>query len=105
MEAPGSTTTAAALVRERLDETADALAHADLARLLSCEMQLQSALAALANSSTVAEDKETLAVELERVRASLARCRRLGATLTDFIQVSLSEMRGEPVTHTFRHSA
>jgi hypothetical protein len=97
--------TAVAVLRERLDETADALARADLVRLLSSEMQLQSALAALANCCSVAGDKATLAAELERVRASLVRCRRLGVTLTEFVHVSLSEMRDEPVTHTFRHSA
>lgn len=105
MPAPASTTAAVAVLRERLDETADALARADLARLLSSEMQLQSALAALANYCSIAGDKATLGAELDRVRVSLARCRRLGATLTEFVQVSLSEMRGEPVTHTFRHSA
>lgn len=105
MPAPASTTSAAALLRERLDETADALARADLGRMLSCEMHLQSALTTLANSCAVAGDREAAAAELERVRVSLARCRRLGATLTDFVHASLSDMRHEPVTHTFRHSA
>ena len=105
MPAPRCTTTAVTALRERLDETADALRAADLSRLLSCEMHLQSALAALANECAVSGDRATLAAELARAKAALTRCRRLGATLTDIIQFSLLNMRDEPVTHTFRHSA
>ena len=105
MPAPRCTTTAVTTLRERLDETADALMHADLERLLACEVHLQAALAALATQSGASGDRESLAAELNRAKTSLARCRRLGATLTDIIQFSLMNLRDEPVTHTFRHSA
>ena len=43
--------------------------------------------------------------ELEGIQSSLVRCRRLGTALTDYIQLSLSDSRREPLVHTFRHSA
>ena len=92
------------MLRQRLDETATALARADLGGLVSCEAQLQTALAALASTWPISGDRAQLAAELEQLRASVSRCRRLGASMNDFLRISLDGI-GEPATHTFRHSA
>ena len=94
-----------ALLREGLDETADALTHADLTRLLASETRLQAALASLARNCTVTRGDAAARAELQRIQRSVLACRRLGAALTDFIEMSGSHMQTDPVTHTFRHSA
>jgi hypothetical protein len=91
-------------LRQRLDDTATALARADLEQLVSCEAQLQTALAALASSWPIAGDRAHLMADLEHIRTSLVRCRRLGGSLMDFVQTSLDGIGG-PTTHTFHHSA
>ena len=105
METAASTASMLSILRQRLDETAAALAQADLPRLVTCEAQLQTALASLASTWPVNGDRTQLAAELEHLRASLTRCRRLGASMLDFVRTSLDSIGGEPATHTFRHSA
>jgi hypothetical protein len=68
-------------------------------------VQLQTALAALASTWPLAGNREQLAADLEQIRASLTRCRRLGGSLMDFVQTSLDNIGREQATHTFHHSA
>jgi len=105
MGTPASTASTLSQLRQRLDETAAALARADLAQLVTCEAQLQTALAALAGTWPICGDRVQLAAELEQLRTSVSRCQRLGASMNDFLRISLDGIGGEPATHTFRHSA
>ena len=66
-----------------LDEVGDALASADLVRLLAAEPGLGAALDALIGTT----DPDRQAVE--RARSALLRCRRLGAGLVAFTRLSL----------------
>src|SRR5688572_487110 len=100
---PQGNLTTIAQLRAALEETAAALAAADLDRLLAADTTLQSALTALpaseifrlrAEATVTAEDRQLLRQELEGASAALRRCRRLGAGLSDFTRVSL-EVRGE----------
>ena len=105
MATPVSTAAALRDVRQRLDDTAAALASADLPQLLACEAQLQAALATLNATWPVIGDAAQLKEEVTRIRASVARCRRLGGSLMTFVQTSLDGMGAEPAAFTFRHSA
>jgi hypothetical protein len=105
MAASTSTASAAGVLRRRLDDTAAALSAADLPRLLACEAEMQTALASLASHWPVSGDRAQLAVELEQIRVSLTRCRRLGGSLMQFVDASLAGLEREPATHTFNHSA
>ena len=98
-------TEALVALRLELDETADALRRADLSRLLASETRLQTVLAALASSSALNRGDAVALKELRSIQASLTRCRRLGTAMTSFIDVSFPQLRDEPVTHTFQHSA
>ena len=104
MATPASTASTLSQLRQRLDETAAALARADLAGLVSCEQHLQTALAALARTWPISGDRGQLVAELEQLRTSVSRCHRLGASMNDFLQMSLDGIGGEAATHTFRHS-
>jgi hypothetical protein len=66
-----------------LDEAGDALASADLPKLLAAELKLGAALNAVSGFGQA--DRESI----ERARAALLRCRRLGAALVKFTRVSL----------------
>jgi hypothetical protein len=79
-----------------LDELAGALASADLPRLLAVEPVLGAALEGMAQSTDV--DREAV----DRARAALLRCRRLGAGLVAFARLSL-EPDGAPMYS--RHGA
>lgn len=105
MGTPASTASTLSQLRQRLDETGAALARADLARLVTCEGQLQAALAALARTWPISGDRLQLAAELEQLRTSVSRCHRLGASMNEFLRISLEGIGGEPATHTFHHSA
>ena len=105
MGTPASTASTVSLLRQRLDETAAALAQADLPALVSGEAHVQAALAALARTWPISGDRAQLAAELEQLRTSVTRCQRLGASMNDFLRMSLDGIGGEPATHTFRHSA
>ena len=105
MATPASTASALVALRQRLDETAAALASADLDQLLACEARLQAALATLNASSPAIENGSQLTTELTEIRTLVARCRRLGGSLMDFVHTSLDGIGGEPAVFTFRHSA
>jgi hypothetical protein len=81
---------AAATLRHSLEDAADALGNADLARLLDCESRIHAALTHLACSRLRADARAPLAQEIVMARAALARCRRLGASLNDFARIVLS---------------
>jgi hypothetical protein len=66
-----------------LDELADALAAADLSRLLAVEPQLGAALDGMIGSEGVRRE------DVERAQSALLRCRRLGAGLVAFTRLSL----------------
>jgi len=87
--ATGSTVVVAAL-RSALEATADALAHADLDRLLDCEARLQTALDAVPAQALPAALREAARDDVEGSRAALVRCRRLGVSLGEFIAAGLS---------------
>jgi hypothetical protein len=80
----------AATLRGSLEDAADALAAADLDRLLTCESRIHAALTHLASSKLTAEARARLAEEIAGARAALARCRRLGAALNDFVHIGLA---------------
>jgi|EndMetStandDraft_4_1072995.scaffolds.fasta_scaffold306462_2 hypothetical protein len=72
-----------AQLQTALDEAGDALACADLPKLLAAELKLGAALNSVSGIGQA--DRESI----ERARAALLRCRRLGAALTKFTRVSL----------------
>jgi hypothetical protein len=103
-DAQQGTLTAIARLRAALEETAAALAAADLDRLLAGDMALQSALAVLpsdailrlgAGAGLTADDRASLRREREAIAAALLRCRRLGAGLAAFMRVSLDARGGQ----------
>jgi hypothetical protein len=74
-----------------LDEVTRALAAPDADALIAAESRLASALADLAPPSPLAADTRPLvAAEVARARASLARCRILGAALADATRLVLA---------------
>ena len=100
-----STARALAVVRQRLDETAAALAKADLNQLLACEAQLQAAVAALQVSNPAPYDHAAYTDDLREIRALVGRCRRLGTSMMEFVHITLDGIGTEPAAFTFRHSA
>ena len=80
----------AANLRRSLEEAADALAAADLERLLECEGRIHAALTQIASSDLTTEGRARLADEIERTRAALTSCRRFGFALTDFVRIGLT---------------
>jgi len=81
---------AAAGLRQALTQVADALASPGLDALLAGEAAVESALANLPSLTGLgADERARVRLELERARAALLRCRRLGAALTDFTRASL----------------
>ena len=80
---------AAATLRVSLEDASDALAHANLARLLECETRIHSALTHLATSRLSEEARAQLAEEITRAQAALLRCRRLGHSLNEFVRLAL----------------
>ncbi len=81
---------AATTLRCSLEEAADALAHADLERLLACELRIHAALTHLSTSQFDADARVALTREITLARAAVERCRRLGGTLDDFARLVLS---------------
>lgn len=74
-----------------LDEVAAALSAPDAEALLAAETGLAAALTELARPSTVtADERSALAAEVIRARATLARCRILGASAADVALLSLA---------------
>ena len=81
---------AASRLRAAVEETAAALAGADLQRLLASDALLQNVLNDIPRAATLSgEDRLAVRLETEQAQAALRRCRRLGATLTEFVRLSL----------------
>jgi hypothetical protein len=90
---------AAARLRAALEETAAALAVPKLEALLNVESALTAALAALPTIRSLdPADRPAAREDLLAAQAALARCRRLGAALGDFVRVSL-DARGQGITY------
>jgi hypothetical protein len=88
---------AAARLRAAVEETAAALAGADLDRLLASDAQLLTVINDIPRSPSLsAADKARLRDEVEHAQAALGRCRRLGATLNDFVRFSLDAQGQTP---------
>ena len=95
---PQGNLTTIARLRAALEETAAALAAADLDRLLTGESELEATLMAVpalrgaflqnVEVALTPEERRLFRRELEGVSAALLRCRRLGANLSDFVRVS-----------------
>ena len=88
---------AASVLRDALEQTAAALASPRLETLLAGETAIAEALSAMPSLEDLPAD-ERLAVrrELERARGALLRCRRLGASLRDYIRLSFqAQGRGD----------
>lgn len=76
-------------VERALQEVADALASADLDRLLAAEAGLSTALWQLGVTSPLEDEgRQGLRDAIDRAYAMLLRCRRLGAGLTSFTRLS-----------------
>ena len=81
---------AASRLRTAIEETAAALAGADLERLLAADALLQNTLAAIPRTAALAGDERPrLRQEVEAAQAALRRCRRLGTTLNEFVRISI----------------
>jgi hypothetical protein len=81
---------AASRLRAAVEETAAALAGADLPRLLASDALLQRVLGDILPSGPLTvKDRERLRAEAEEAQAALRRCRRLGAVLNDVVRLSL----------------
>jgi hypothetical protein len=113
---PTETLAAATQLRRRLDALADALAGADLQQLLDAQAPIDAALTALAQTSGTAAQLPALAAELDGIRHALSRCRRLGVSLSSFVQLAMNAQGRDAVygqsavvaradVHTFRQSA
>jgi ketosteroid isomerase-like protein len=89
-EAVSDTTLAVAGLRAAVEELADALASADLDRLLACEARIESALAQLPTHGLPADARAEIRSDIEAARRAMMRCRRLGLSLNAFILASLS---------------
>ena len=78
-------------LRLALEGAAEALAHAQVEGLLASEGALEFALAELPPMQGLPSD-ERAAVrrELEAAERALLRCRRLGATLADYVRLTLA---------------
>ena len=86
---------AAARLRAALEETATALARPNVEALLASEAALTAAYTAIPALRTLTRAERTAArAELLNARAAIVRCRRLGASLADFVRLSL-EARGQ----------
>ncbi|MGH9373616.1 MAG: hypothetical protein ACRD15_19015, partial [Vicinamibacterales bacterium] len=81
---------AASRLRSALEQAAQALASPGVETLLSSEVAIDGALADLPPLDDLAPGERLLVrAELDRARAALLRCRRLGSALGDFIRLSL----------------
>ena len=88
---------AAARLRAALEATVDALAVPKLEALLNVESALTAALAALPTLRSLdPADRPAAREDLLAAKAALAKCRRLGGTLGDFVRLSL-DARGQSI--------
>ncbi|MEW6321196.1 MAG: hypothetical protein AB1635_08905 [Acidobacteriota bacterium] len=88
--------TVAVRLRTVLDQLGDALRDADLTRLLAAESGLAAALAAFHGPLDAPVDQAALASEIQALRRSLDRCRRLGTTVDDFLRLSTGVLTPAP---------
>jgi hypothetical protein len=90
MNASGTVAVQAAnRLRGALELAADALASPRLDTLLACEAAIEEALSDLPPLDHLTQSERALVRgELDRARAALLRCRRLGSSLGDFIRLS-----------------
>jgi hypothetical protein len=80
----------ASRLRAAVEETAAALAGADLDRLLASDALLQTVLKHIPPmASLTPAERSRLRHEVVEAQAALRRCRRLGATLNEFVRFSL----------------
>jgi hypothetical protein len=80
----------ASRLRAAIEETAAALAGADLDRLLASDALLQKTLNDIPTAvPPTPGGRADLRREVEEARAALQRCRRLGAALNDYIRLTL----------------
>jgi hypothetical protein len=93
---PAGTLTGVSRLRSALEDTATALAAADLDRLLAADTALHAALQALpALASVDPAQRGAFRRELEAAATALLRCRRLGTGLSDFVRISLDAHGGQ----------
>lgn len=96
---------AAANLRDALEQAAAALANPRLETLLTGERAIEAALSVMpALDALPADEKLVVRRELERARGALLRCRRLGASLRDYIRCSF-EAQGRGDDYGPRQSA
>ena len=82
--------TAVTGLRTTLECAGDSLAAARLDGIVESEIKLAAALAVLpAERGAVDEERDQILHELVRAKSALTRCRRLGQSLQDLVQVSL----------------
>jgi hypothetical protein len=87
----------AADLRRALEQTASALAGARLDDLLEAASAVEHALARLRAVPPGEDiDRRAVVTEADAARRALARCRRLGAALEDFVRLSF-DARGQAV--------
>jgi hypothetical protein len=80
---------AAGRLRSALEQVAAALAAPRLDTLLACEAAIEEALSDLPPLENLdAAERMIVRGELDRARAALLRCRRLGSSLGDFIRLT-----------------
>jgi hypothetical protein len=88
---------AASRLRGALEQAADALAAPHLDALLACEAAIEQALAELPPLEGLDAGERTLVRgELDRARAAMLRCRRLGTSLGDFIRLTFEAQGRTP---------
>jgi hypothetical protein len=86
---------AAIALRTALEQSGDAMAAPRLATLLESEAGLAAALAVLPRGpAQLGGAREQILLELARARQELARCRRLGASLSETLQQALAGTDG-----------
>jgi hypothetical protein len=80
---------AAMALATALESLADALVQTNVEQMLACEAEIETALAQLPPAGTRTADAAALMRELERARAALVRCQRLGQNLLSITSLSL----------------
>lgn len=79
----------AARLRLALEQTAAALAAADLEAVLAAGETLEVAIAELPSEGDAPLDAVRRRADIQAARAALLRCRRLGLSLSDFTRTAL----------------
>lgn len=88
-------------LREALERAADALAEGCIEGLLASEGALEFALAELPPVDRLDADERTaLRDELLAAERALFRCRRLGATLADYVRLTLAAQSAGSTDYT-----